>query len=535
MTPRSILTEQFGVVGKNIEGQRRAAQLLTISRYLCSFPKEIDAPATYANFCRYIESLPLSLTSIPKTSTQLEKLVLWVICIAQKPLDRITASDLESFIAFCKQPPESWIGAAKPRFSTVSDVEQHNLNWKPFRLPIAERSIGYLINKFFKYLSPTLGTQPRLPKNILISAPVLVPSQTDMQDAERYIAYLANLKSNKITVLRSMLIFSACYHLNIRFRELRADSNNFSMACFSTLSSSEPQFRMLGNKRDYNLFIPAALVAHIIQYRISLGLCAIPSINEKTPIMSMGVARKLMDRLVKMPGLETSLSALLDRAISARPTSSSIQEVRLTTCSEASRQYRIRWERRCALFGAGRAANSPDNSVSFHAGNAPLPIFHLQNEKVIVFSKKQSLVYVLDNFSERTAKSALKAMSLLRIYSHHSRDRLKFLAFEKLLLWLIYIKDKDCNSLTQLDAEEFYRFCLRPPIKWIGSSIQPRFLMGSISLVPNPRWTPFVRMRAEHYKETSRAARILDWCSSVSNSLLEVDAIRRNVFADLLK
>ena len=127
----------------------------------------------------------------------------------------------------------------------------------------------------------------------------------------------------------------------------------------------------------------------------------------------------------------------------------------------------------------------------------------------------------------------MESLEILRIYRSCSADRLKLVAFEKLLLWSIYIKCKSFYSLTPLDAHEFYAFCLAPPASWTGNYSRARLDAGAMGVQPNPSWTPFIHISGGDQERILRAARIMDWCDNVSNSLLVIESIKINIFSGL--
>ncbi|SPF18391.1 hypothetical protein PSCFBP3800_02918 [Pseudomonas syringae group genomosp. 3] len=537
MLPRSILTESREIAHHASCDERSASQSRLISEFLATVSLESAAIETYELFSSYVDSLSPASRTRSSTVLSLEKFILWAICIAMKPLDEFTTSDLKEFLIFCSRPPETWVGAWKTRFVICNNSEAHNASWKPFRQAICCPDMGNVINRFFKYLSPVLGSQPMLSSSDLAPAPREPISDVDDYVALRYLEYLADLAPSNTRVLeRSLFVFSVCYYLEFKFKELRAERVNFSMACFSAIGSDTPIFTMRGRLRDYNIAIPLALVVATIRYRQSLGLSPIPSVHEDDPIFTEGQVDKLMSRLPRMPGLGRSASKLLDRAISFRVAKIVEPSTFRISRSESARQYRLSWERKQILNGLGinRSEESLDTKSAYNTQERPSPLCGLSHNKVITLSEHQSLVYAATNFSKSRSELVLVSLGALRLYGALSADRLKLVAFEKLLLWSIYVKNKSFRSLTVLDAREFYEFCLSPPMSWTQNSSQRRFAFGEGEVVPNPNWTPFLKITELDNDMCLRAGRIIDWCENVYNSLIALEIVRINIFLNIL-
>lgn len=541
--PRSILTDH-GETAQRTEanandieaGGRFAAQSSLIFGYLASFPTKTHAVETYEHFCRYVESLPPYMRSTPRIVKFLEKFVLWALCIARKPLAEFTAADLRAFNAFCAGPPEAWIGVRNARFDIDEGIERLSEDWKPFVQPIKEPQFGYVLNRFFEFLSLDLGVQPKLSSSDLNRAPRMPFSEQDDSQAQAYLHYLANLTPSTKVSERSLFVCSICYHLCLSFKEWRSARLHFSMSCFSSIGSDDPRFTMRGHLRDYSIPAPQTLIDTIARYRHGLGMSAIPSVDEVDPILTEALLNKLMWRLPKMPGLECSPSELLDRAVGFRVTQLDQPAPIRPSPSETSRQYRLGWTRK-QLSKARGVIHDQDTAnldTDYHKQNRPPPLFGMHQRDVIVFTKPQAEAYVESCFPKKCFTVAMDSFEVIRAYRSCSADRLKLVALEKLLLWSIYVKQKCLHSLRPLDGREFYEFCLSPPASWTTRYSQARLHVEIKSVIPNPKWAPFVRISGGDHDMVVRAARIIDWCDNVCDSLLKIESIKINIFSNLL-
>ncbi len=541
--PRSILTDH-GETARRTEADvnvieadgRFVTQSSLIFGYLASFPAKTHAIETYDYFCRYVESLPPYMRSKPRIVTFLEKFVLWAICIARKPLAEFTAADLRVFSAFSARPPETWIGVRDARFDINEGTERLSEDWKPFVQPITDPESGYVLNRFFKFLSMDLGVQPKLASCDLYRAPRMPFSEQDDSQAQAYLQYLANLTPSTKVSERSLFVCSVCYHLCLSFKEWRSARLHFSMSCFSSIGSDDPRFTMRGHLRDYSIPVPQTLIDTIARYRHGLGMSAIPSVDEVDPILTEALLNKLMWRLPKMPGLECSPSELLDRAVGFRVTLLDQPVPIRPSPSETSRQYRLGWTRKQLSKARGviHHQDTADLDTHYHKQNRPPPLFGMHQRDVLVFTKPQAQAYVESCFPKKCFTVAMDSFEVIRAYRSCSADRLKLVALEKLLLWSIYVKQKCLHSLRPLDGREFYEFCLSPPASWTTRYAQARLHVEIKSVIPNPKWAPFVRISGGDHDMVVRAARIIDWCDNVCDSLLKIESIKINIFSNLL-
>lgn len=66
-----------------------------------------------------------------------ERLLLWSVLVAKKPLADLNEADVQGFMGFCTTPPDSWVADSScRRFSpgTLRSVVRFNPNWRPFSL-----------------------------------------------------------------------------------------------------------------------------------------------------------------------------------------------------------------------------------------------------------------------------------------------------------------------------------------------------------------------------------------------------------------
>lgn len=171
----------------------------------------------------------------------------------------------------------------------------------------------------------------------------------------------------------------------------------------------------------------------------------------------------------------------------------------------------------------------------YNSQERPLPLLHMLKRKVLTLSPDELQTYVDGYFSKERAGIALESLNLLRFYEVGTSDRLKLVAFEKLLQWSIYVKNRSYQSLTRLDAREFYEFCIYPPKSWTSTFPSSRFSNSEEGKVPNPNWAPFLVIPESEKDKFTRAGRVIDWCTNIYDFLVVAGAAQTNIFSNLLK
>lgn len=92
---------------------------------------------------------------------------------------------------------------------------------------------------------------------------------------------------------------------------------------------------------------------------------------------------------------------------------------------------------------------------------------------------------------------AEKDYKYARNFLHCYKDNLQtFNAYrreiERYLSWCWFIANKSILEIRGAQFEDYVRFCLSPPLSWIGLKKPPRFIDKDGLRIANPEWRPFV-------------------------------------------
>jgi len=126
----------------NMTGERAA-----VTYFLSQCDEQTRAVESYQAVRGFLKSYAGNEATFTSYRTHVERLLLWALLIARKPLLDLRRRDAEAFMEFCLNPPADWVGpVVKSRFirhggrkALASDTYEANPAWRPFSVTIAKR------------------------------------------------------------------------------------------------------------------------------------------------------------------------------------------------------------------------------------------------------------------------------------------------------------------------------------------------------------------------------------------------------------
>lgn len=246
-----------------------------------------------------------------------ERLLQWCWHIRKCTLNELKRDDIEQFIRFCQNPPQSWIGLKKvPRFIDIEGLRKPNPNWRPFvatitkvarkngQTPAADRfelSQG-AIGEIFAILSTLFNFL--IAEEYLVSNPVALIRQKskfirkNQQSAPirrlSLVQWQAVLNAADTLAAdapekheRTRFILSMLYGMYLRISELVAsDRWTPLMNDFSKDSHGAWWFTTVGKgNKKRQIAVSEAMLASLVRWRSFLGLPPLPSPADNTPLI----------------------------------------------------------------------------------------------------------------------------------------------------------------------------------------------------------------------------------------------------------
>jgi hypothetical protein len=124
---------------KKLNLQTLDVELPDITGFLAAHDGAADAVASYKAVRLFLSKYSKS-NSYRAQRNNIEKLLSWSICIAQKPIIALSQTDLDAFFDFCSDPPQAWISSkSEKRYTRIDGSKHHSLTtyninstWRPF-------------------------------------------------------------------------------------------------------------------------------------------------------------------------------------------------------------------------------------------------------------------------------------------------------------------------------------------------------------------------------------------------------------------
>lgn len=246
-----------------------------------------------------------------------ERLLQWAWQIKGMTIAELKRDDIEQFVRFCQNPPQSWIGLKKvPRYFEHAGLRKPNDEWRPFVVTISKsaRKLGETValNQFqlsqgaiqeiFAILSTLFNFL--IAEEYVVSNPIalirqkskfirkrqqnapirrlsLIQWQAVLQAAEQ----LASESPEKHE--RTRFILSMLYGMYLRISELSASDRWIpTMNDFAKDSNGYWWFTTVGKgNKERQIAVSEAMLNSLIRWRQFLGLTPLPSPADNSPLI----------------------------------------------------------------------------------------------------------------------------------------------------------------------------------------------------------------------------------------------------------
>jgi len=329
-------------------------ELPAVRDYLQAFDEDLRAIEGYFAVRGFLKSYGGNEATYTSYRTHVERLLLWALLVAGKPLLDLRRRDAEAFMEFCLNPPAEWVGpVVKSRFVRIGgrkklESDSHVLNpaWRPFSSTLAKRerklateAMGPLPSRpyrmsqgsvaqvfavcgsFFQHamdegLTEVNPFRAVKQKSIYKQRNTLnVASRSLTQLQWSYVIETAELMAAEdATHERTLFIVATLFAMYLRISDLIGRDNwTPGMGDFRRDTTGNWWFHVVGkgNKAARISVRDDYVHGYLARYRRHLGLPPLPSPHERTPLIGTLKGRAgLSDRHVRL-----LLQALFDRAL----------------------------------------------------------------------------------------------------------------------------------------------------------------------------------------------------------------------------
>ena len=303
--------------------------------------------------------------------THVERLLLWSLIVAGKPLLALRRRDAESFMEFCLNPPQSWIGpVVKSRFvrsggrkKSESDSYAINEAWRPFSSTTSKRErkisaetnsevparpyslsqgsvaqIFAVCGSFFQHgideglteVNPFRAVKQKSVYKQRNTLDVASRSLTQLQWS--YVIETAELMADEEAVHeRTLFIVATLFSMYLRVSDLVGRDNwTPTMGDLRRDTVGNWWFHVVGkgNKSAKISVRDEYIQSYLVRYRRYLGLSPLPSAHDKRPLIATLKGRAgLSDRHIRVI-LQKVFDRSLDRMQSENWSEDEIDQLR---------------------------------------------------------------------------------------------------------------------------------------------------------------------------------------------------------------
>lgn len=325
-----------------------------VHQYLKSFEDDCRAVDSYLVVRGFLKSYAGNQSTFNSFRTHVERLLLWALIVARKPLLDLRRSDAEQFMEFCLNPPADWVGPmVKSRFKRIggrkrlkSDEYVVNPDWMPFSCTVskrerkmAEETMSSLSSRTYHMAQGSVAQvfavcgsffQHAMDEGLTEANPFraikqksIYKQRNTMDVASRSLTELQwsfvidtaeQMADDDPAQERTLFVVATLFAMYLRVSDLVGRANwRPTMGDLRRDTTGNWWFHVVGkgNKAAKISVRDEYIERYLVRYRKSLQLPPLPSPQEKTPLVTTLKGRGgLSDRHVR-----TLLQIVFDRAL----------------------------------------------------------------------------------------------------------------------------------------------------------------------------------------------------------------------------
>lgn len=290
--------------------------------HIATNPTHVKLPdsSCYPDFIHthnFIKNYTGSLGTFNSYRREVERLLQWCWHIKKTTLKNLKAQDIEQFIRFCQNPPQTWISLKKvPRYLKDADLRIPNTEWRPFvatvkksaRIQGAAPSIdqftlsqgatqeifailstffNFLITEEYVFVNPValIRQKSKFIRKHQQNAPIRRLSLVQWQAVINASEALADANPQKYE--RTRFLLSLLFGMYLRISEVVA-SERFcpTMNHFFKDSEGNWWFTTVGKgNKERQIAVSDAMLKSVTRWRLHLGLNPLPTPADNSPLI----------------------------------------------------------------------------------------------------------------------------------------------------------------------------------------------------------------------------------------------------------
>ena len=269
------------------------------------------------NYClNFLKSYTGSQGTFNSYRRETERLLQWSWLIKSKTIDELKRDDIEQYIHFCQNPPNTWISLKKvPRFVEKEGRRIPNAEWRPFVVTISKSALKNGQHPTIEQFSLSQGATQEIfailstlfnfliAEEYLVSNPVALIRQKSKFIRKRQhnspVRRLSIVQWNAVLNAaeslaeespekheRTRFMLSILFGMYLRISELAASERWIpSMNDFAKDSNGHWWFTTVGKgNKERQIAVSDAMLASLTRWRLFLGLTPLPSPADNSPL-----------------------------------------------------------------------------------------------------------------------------------------------------------------------------------------------------------------------------------------------------------
>ncbi len=271
----------------------------------------------YHHAKQFLLSYRGSIDTFNSYRREIERYLQWCYIIAKKNITDIKRQDFEDFLAFCQDPPDEWISTqVEKRFIIQGGIKVANPAWRPFVVKVSKaankqgvtpkkenyqlsekalKALFAIISSFYNFLiqeevtsvNPVLLIRQKSRFIRKHQAPPVIRRLSELQWG--YVIETAELMAKENPQhRRTLFMMNLLYGMYLRISELAATKRwTPTMGDFHRDAEGRWWFLTVGKgNKERKITVSPAMLQALKDYRVSLGLTALPTPQEQTPLLS---------------------------------------------------------------------------------------------------------------------------------------------------------------------------------------------------------------------------------------------------------
>lgn len=323
---------------------RVTSELPVVQEYLSSFPDQLQAVEGYKAVRGFLRSYAGNDATFNSYRTHVERMLLWSLLVAKKPLLELSRTDAERFMEFCLNPLPEWIGpVVKSRFIRIggrkaSDEDPYEVNseWRPFNLTTSKRALKLaqeqnrevedkpyemsqgsvaqvfaVCGSFFKYATDEGLTDKANPIRAIKQKSKYKQRNTDTSATKSltpfqwdYVLQTAEtMAAEAPTHERTLFILATAFSMYLRVSDMVGRDNwTPRMKDFRKDSNGNWWYHVVGKgNKAAKISVRDEYLDYLKRYRAHLNMTPLPSSDDNTPLLATLNGRSgLSDRHIRL-------------------------------------------------------------------------------------------------------------------------------------------------------------------------------------------------------------------------------------------